>query len=67
VARESRGRKYFGNDHGRIISAVNRLLEVADGDAGLAQFAACLSRHEKRENELDLPARGLSGLVNLGL
>ncbi len=69
VAQFARQHKFFGTEHGPIVAAVDALFAAADkeGDSELVDVAHLLRRHEKIEEELDLPAYGLASLTRLSL
>ncbi len=67
VAQFGRQHKFFGAEHRSIVATVDALFEAADkeGDNELLELAHLLRRHEKIEEELDLPAYGLASLTRL--
>jgi hypothetical protein len=69
VAKFSRQQRFFGAEHRCILPAVDALFAAADkeGDARLVEVAELLWKHEKTEEEFDLPAHGLASLTRLAL
>ena len=69
VARFARQQKFFGAEHRSILPAVDALLAAAEKerDIHLMEVAELLRKHEKTEEELDLPAHGLASLTKLAV
>jgi hypothetical protein len=69
VAQFSRQQRFFGAEHRCILPAVDALFAAADreGDTRLVEVAQLLWKHEKTEEQLDLPAYGLASLTRLAL